>query len=167
SDAITNPVAQLSGTAAAEELLANPVTADPLREHDMAPTTDGAAVMILASTERARDIVARPAAISGIEHRVDSPALGARDLTRSTSTESAAQAVSADTVDLAEVHAPFTHQELILRQAMGLDERVRINPSGGALTGNAMFSAGLSRIGEAATRITNGEADRALGHATS
>src|SRR5699024_8680805 len=104
---------------------------------------------------------------SGIEHRVDSPALGARDLTRSTSTESAAQAVSADTVDLAEVHAPFTHQELILRQAMGLDERVRINPSGGALTGNAMFSAGLSRIGEAATRITNGEADRALGHATS
>src|SRR5699024_11230890 len=108
SDAITNPVAQLSGTAAAEELLANPVTADPLREHDMAPTTDGAAVMILASTERARDIVARPAAISGIEHRVDSPALGARDLTRSPATETAAQAAGTHGVALAATHAPYT-----------------------------------------------------------
>lgn len=167
SDAATNPLAQLSGTASPEELLTSPVTADPLREHDMAPTTDGAAVLILASAERARDIVDRPATIRGIEHRVDSPALGARDLTRSVSTETAAKAVGTDGVDIAEVHAPFTHQELILRDAMGLDGRARINPSGGALTGNAMFSAGLVRIGEAATRISNGDADRALGHATS
>src|SRR5699024_9815866 len=117
--------------------------------------------------ERARELVDRPAAIRGIEHRVDSPALGARDLTRSVATENAARAVGTDGVDIAEVHAPFTHQELILREAMGLDDRVRISPSGGALTGNAMFSAGLSRIGEAATRVSNGEADRALGHATS
>src|SRR5699024_3382339 len=162
ADATTNPLAQLCGTATAEELLANPVSADPLREHDMAPTTDGAAVLILASAERARELVDRPAAIRGIEHRVDSPALGARDLTRSVATENAARAVGTDGVDIAEVHAPFTHQELILREAMGLDDRVRISPSGGALTGNAMFSAGLSRIGEAATRVSNGEADRAL-----
>src|SRR5699024_4440593 len=147
SDAATNPAAQLSGTDVADDLLAAPVTADPLREHDMAPTTDGAAVLILASTERARDIVDRPAAIRGIEHRVDSPALGARDLTRSPATETAAQAVGTHGVELAEIHAPYTHQELILREAMGLDEDVRINPSGGALTGNPMFSAGLARIG--------------------
>lgn len=166
-DAMTNPLAQLSGETTAAELLTGPVTADPLREHDMAPITDGAAVLVLASTDRARDIVERPAVISGIEHRVDSPALGARDLTRSLSTETAAHAAGTAGVEVAELHAPFTHQELILRESIGLDAAVRINPSGGALTGNPMFSAGLSRIGEAAQRIFAGEASRALGHATS
>jgi len=44
---------------------------------------------------------------------------------------------------------------------------VSINPSGGALCANPMMTAGLIRIGEAATRITNGEGDRAVAHATS
>jgi acetyl-CoA acetyltransferase len=70
-------------------------------------------------------------------------------------------------IDVAELHAPFTHQELILRSAIGLPETTVINPSGGPLTGNPMFSAGLERIGQAARTIWNGEADRALAHATS
>ena len=32
--------------------------------------------------------------------------------------------------DIAEIHAPFTHQELILRQAMGLADSTAVNPSG-------------------------------------
>ncbi|MEV6877279.1 thiolase domain-containing protein [Amycolatopsis sp. NPDC051128] len=149
------------------ELLDAPYFADPLRRHDIAPVTDGAAVLVLSTVERARDIVERPAVITGIEHRVDSPVLGARDLTRSPSTEAAAKALDLDGVDLAELHAPFTHQELILRTALGLDESVKINPSGGALAANPMFSAGLARIGEAATRIHRGESRKAVAHATS
>ena len=68
---------------------------------------------------------------------------------------------------VAELHAPFTHQELILRAALGLGDAVRISPSGGALAGNPMFAAGLARIGHAARAISSGAADRALGHATS
>jgi acetyl-CoA acetyltransferase len=149
------------------ELLDAPYFADPLRKHDIAPITDGAAVVVLSTVERARDIVERPAVITGIEHRVDSPVLGARDLTRSPSTEAAAKALDLDGVDLAELHAPFTHQELILRTALGLDPSVKINPSGGALAANPMFSAGLARIGEAATRIHRGESRKAVAHATS
>ncbi|HEY3472833.1 MAG TPA: thiolase domain-containing protein [Amycolatopsis sp.] len=149
------------------ELLDTPYLADPLRKHDIAPITDGAAVVVLSTVERARDIVERPAVIGGIEHRVDSPVLGARDLTRSPSTEAAAQALDLDGVDLAELHAPFTHQELILRTALKLDDHVKINPSGGALAANPMFSAGLARIGEAATRIHRGESRKAVAHATS
>ncbi|GAA3531018.1 thiolase domain-containing protein [Amycolatopsis ultiminotia] len=167
ADAVGNPAAQLSGTVDAAELLDTPYVADPLRAHDIAPITDGAAVLVLASAERARDLVDRPAILTGIEHRVDSPALGSRDLTRSPSTESAARALDLDGVELAELHAPFTHQELILRRALDLGADARINPSGGALTGNPMFSAGLARIGEAATRIHRGEAGKALAHATS
>ena len=149
------------------ELLDTPYYADPLRRHDIAPITDGAAVVVMSTVERARDIVERPAVITGIEHRVDSPVLGARDLTRSPSTEAAAKALDLDGVDLAELHAPFTHQELILRTALGLGDGVKINPSGGALAANPMFSAGLTRIGEAATRIHSGESRKAVAHATS
>ena len=58
---------------------------------------------------------------------------------------------------MAELHAPFSHQELILRTELGLADDVAINPSGGALAGNPMFSGGLIRIGEAAKRIWYGE----------
>ena len=166
SDATSNPAAQVSRTVDAETLLAEPLWADPLRRHDIAPVTDGAAVAILASAERAREIRENPAFITGLEHRIDSPALGSRDLTRSPSTTAAARAAGADGVQLAELHAPFTHQELILRSAIGLDDDVRINPSGGALVGNPMFSAGLARIGEAARAVWNGDAERVLAHAT-
>jgi acetyl-CoA acetyltransferase len=77
----------------------------------------------------------------------------------------AVKAANADGVTLAELHAPFTHQEILLRQALGLGDEVVVNPSGGPLAGNPMFAAGLARIGEAATRIQPGE--RALAHATS
>ncbi|HET6499223.1 MAG TPA: thiolase domain-containing protein [Amycolatopsis sp.] len=167
ADAARNPYAQVSGTVEVSELLTEPYVADPLRAHDIAPVSDGASVVILASADRAKDLVERPAVITGIEHRVDSPVLGARDLTRAPSAENAGKAAETHDVEVAELHAPFTHQELILRTALDLDHRVRINPSGGVLTGNPMFAAGLARIGEAATRIFTGEAHRVLAHATS
>ena len=68
---------------------------------------------------------------------------------------------------MAELHAPFSHQELILRRELGLADDVRINPSGGTLTSNPMFSGGGIRIGEAATRIWSGEVSKAVAHATS
>jgi acetyl-CoA acetyltransferase len=166
-----NPGAQIAGEFAAADLLAAPYVADPLRAHDCAPVSDGAAVAILAAGDRARELCARPAWITGFEHRVDSAVLGARDLTTAPSATAAAQAAGvgagADGVDTAELHAPFTHQELLLRRALGLDGETRVNPSGGALCGNPMFAAGLARIGLAAGEIMAGRADRALGHATS
>jgi acetyl-CoA acetyltransferase len=68
---------------------------------------------------------------------------------------------------VAELHAPYSHQELILRQALGLNGQTEINPSGGALVANPIMAAGLIRIGEAAQRVMDGAAGRALGHATS
>ncbi len=167
SDARANPLAQLSGEVDVDDLLAQPYLADPLRAHDCAPVTDGAATIVLASGDRARDLVERPAWITGIDHRVDSPSLGGRDLTTSPSAVAAGKAAGADGIAVAELHAPFSHQEILLRQALGLGDEVRINPSGGTLCGNPMFAAGLARIGEAARRVLTGEADRVLGHATS
>jgi acetyl-CoA acetyltransferase len=165
--AVTNPRAQLSGEVSAERLLSQPYVADPLRAHDCAPVGDGAAVVILASAERASELCQRPAWITGFEHRIDSAALGARDLTAAPSAAEAARAAGAAGVDTAELHAPFTHQEILLRGALGLGDDVRVNPSGGVLCGNPMFAAGLARIGWAAREIMSGRAARALAHATS
>ena len=125
--------------------------------------------MILASAERAKSLCERPAWIRGIEHILEPQDLGVRELTRSRSTEIAAEkaGVGADKVDVAELYGPFTHQEVLLQRALGLGEETVVNPSGGALAGNPMMAAGLSRLGEAARRIWDGSADRAVAHATS
>jgi acetyl-CoA acetyltransferase len=157
----------VGGVVDVDDLLAEPYVAEPLRAHDCAPVGDGAAAILLAAGDRARDLAERPAWISGIAHRVESPAIGSRDLTASPSTTAAlAAAGGADGVEVAEVHAPFTPQELVLRRALGLGDDVRVNPSGGALTGNPMFAAGIVRIGEAARRVHDGDAGRVLAHAT-
>jgi len=165
--ALSNPDAQLSGETTVEELLRQPYLADPLRAHDCAPITDGAAAIILAAGDKARELSERPAWITGFEHRIDTPLIGARDLTTSPSTIAAAKAAGIDGVQVAELYAPFTHQEILLRQALGLGEEVRVNPSGGVLAGNPLFAAGLIRIGAAAAEIRAGRADKAMAHATS
>ncbi len=141
--------------------------AEPLRAHDCAPVGDGAAVVIIASAARARELCERPAWITGFEHRIDSCALGARDLLAVPSAAGAASAAGIDGVEVAELHAPFTHQEILLREALRLGDGVDVSPSGGALCGNPMFAAGLARIGLAAQAVMAGRAGRALGHATS
>lgn len=170
-DAKANPNAQLTGDADVDALLQEPYIASPLRRHDCAPISDGAAAVVLAAGDLARSVSSRPAWIRGIDHRVEPHYLGVRALTRSPSTELAAigAGVGNGTVDVAEIYAPFTSQELILRDALGLAKPngTKINPSGGALAANPMMAAGLIRIGEAATRITKGEANRAVAHATS
>ena len=153
-----------------DELLARPFFADPLRRHDIAPITDGASAIVLAAGERARELRENPAWITGFEHRIETPILGARDLTTSPSTAASANAATGGdvgSIDVAEIYAPFSHQQLILTEAIGLPSSTKVNPSGGALAANPMFSAGLERIGFAAQHIFDGSAQRVLAHATS
>ncbi|HXS85974.1 MAG TPA: thiolase domain-containing protein [Mycobacterium sp.] len=153
-----------------DELLARPYFADPLRRHDIAPIADGASAIVLAAGDKARELRENPAWITGIEHRIETPVLGARDLTTSPSTQASAKAASGGdvgSIEIAEIYAPFTHQQLILTEAIGLPSSTKINPSGGALAANPMFSAGLERIGFAAQHIFDGSAGRVLAHATS
>jgi acetyl-CoA acetyltransferase len=168
-DARKNPMAQLAGEWSVEDVLAEPYLVAPLRRHDCPPISDGAAAVVLAAGDVARRACKRPAWIRGIDHRIEPHGLGLRDLARSRSTAEAAEraGVGRGPVDVAELHAPFTHQELILRDALRLDDRVAVNPSGGALAANPVMVAGLVRIGEAARRVMEGDARRAVAHATS
>ena len=168
-DALANPKAQVAKDVAPEVLLQDDYVVAPLRRHALPPITDGAAAIVLAAGDKATAWSERPVWITGFDHRIETHSLGARDLTVSPSTAKAAEVaqVAAGKVDVAEIHAPFAHQELIVKEALGLDDSVVINPSGGALAANPLMSAGLIRIGEAAERIRSGAADRAVAHATS
>jgi acetyl-CoA acetyltransferase len=141
----------------------------PLHRFDCPPITDGGAAVILAAGDKARELTDKPAWIRGIDHRIDTHQLGARDLTVSDSTRIAAETtgVQDGAIDIAELHAPFTHQEVILRDALGLGDGVSVNPSGGPLSANPLMAAGLIRLGEAATRLAAGDGSRAVATATS
>ena len=169
SAAATNPHAQLQGSPSVDDLLGADYLSDPLHVHDCPPITDGGVAVVLAAGDRAREWSDRPAWIRGIDHRVDSHNFGARDLTRAPSIAVAAAraGVGDGPVDVAELHAPFTHQEKIVRTELGLGDDVDVNPSGGPLAANPMMAAGLIRIAEVADRISGGAADRGVAHATS
>lgn len=169
SNALNNPKAQLAAQISVEELLQEEEFVAPLRKHDCCPVSDGASAMIICTEEKAKEWGKPYALISGIDHRIETHNLGMRDLTDSPSTRAAAVGAGAGSgnIDVAELYAPFSHQEIILSRALGLGEETQVNPSGGVLAGNLMMASGLSRIGEVFNRIISGDATRGLAHATS
>lgn len=169
-----NPDAQLAGDYTLEQLLGEETLVSPLRKHDCCPISDGACAVLMVSREKAEALQAAgkiqgAAYITGIDHRIDAHGLGIRDLTTSNSASLAAEkaGVANGKVDIAELYTPFSHQEIIIKEALGLDESVDINPSGGTLAGHVFMAHGLDRIGEVASRIISGEAKRGVAHATS
>jgi len=157
--AADNPNVPPPGVANIDALLAAPYGRDPLGAHDCAVQTDGAAAMVLT-------VGGSGPRIAGLEHRIDAHQPGARDLGISRSTRLAGEAAGATDIEVAELHAPWSHQEILLTEALGLGDGVTINPSGGALAAETQMVTGLTRIGEAALAVRKG-ARRALGHATS
>ncbi len=167
--ALANSKAQVAYDKSAEELLGEEYVVAPLRRHTLPPITDGAAAVVLAAGDKAYEWAQRPAWITGIDHRVETHSLGARDLAVSPSTTTAGRVagVGDGPVEVAELHVPFAHQEAIVARALGLEASAEINPSGGPLAANALMCAGLIRFGELATRIMDGAVSRGVAHATS
>ena len=165
----SNPHAQVAADVTADELLAEPYLVNPLRPSDCPPVSDGAAAVVLAAGDRARDVCERPAWIRGIDHRADPHYVGVRDLTRVESARIASEhaGVADGPVDVAELAAAFSHEELLLREALGLGDDVVVNPSGGALAANPVMVTGLIRIGEAFRQINASGMHRTVGHAAS
>jgi len=127
------------------------------------PVSDGCAVVILATGDRARELTPNPAWITGLDHRIEAQALGVRDLTRSPSTRRAGEAAGAlgSAADVAYLHAPYPHQALVLQEALERDG-TRIDAGTGP-----MMVAGLQRIIRAAESVAGGSARKAIAHATS
>jgi len=125
--------------------------------------------VLLARGDRARKLTKNPVWISGIDHRMESHHPGLRDLTRLPGLVTAAKklAIHSAPIDVAELCVRYSPEEIVLRDELGLDRNVRINPSGGPLCGHPVMATGLTRVVEVAKRIANGEARRGIAHAAS
>jgi acetyl-CoA acetyltransferase len=168
SNALGNPNAQVRGEISIDEMMKEPYVRAPLRKYDLPPISDGAVAVVLARGDKARELCQRPAWITGLDHRIEVHQPGMRDLTQSPSTTLAARKAGYDggPLDVVELSATFSPQEIILREALGLGEDANVNPSGGALAANPVMATGLVRIVEVAQRIIDGDANRGLAHAT-
>ena len=178
-----NSDAQVRAPASADELQHTPWLVEPLRSGYVPPVGETATCLILAAEGKAEKFCDRPVWIHGVDHRTEMQTLGARDLSRSASTQLAAQKAfamadlaRAGDVDVVELSAATPAEELILCDALGLDthaDRPVINPSGGPLCGNPIMMTGGIRLGEtfrqlagrAVGREVHGAA-RGIAHAT-
>ncbi|MCA1711803.1 MAG: lipid-transfer protein [Actinobacteria bacterium] len=135
--------------------------ASPLGARHIAPAVDGACAIVLAVADVANELTDRPAWIAGADHRSETGALGHRDLSRLDAATTAAATARAragwggdgQPTDVAELSAPFAHQVPMLVEALGLDARSTIDPSGGALAADAMMVSGLARLAEAVEQV--------------
>jgi acetyl-CoA acetyltransferase len=168
-DAMGNANAQVAMDVKVDDLLNEPYFSTPLRKHDLPPISDGAAAIIIAAGDKAHELADKPVWIRAIDHRIDSHHPGLRDLTDSPSTRIAAEAIGLHDgpVDVAELMVNYSPEEIVLRDALGLDRDTKVNPSGGPLAGHPVMATGLVRVIEVAERIKSGEAERGVAHASS
>jgi acetyl-CoA C-acetyltransferase len=154
---------------------------DPIRELNISPISDGACALVLASEEKAKEITDAPVWIKGVGSCQDSY-LRDRNLLKLESLETAAKKAykmaglkdPSTELDVAEVTERFSHEELMIYEALGLCREGKgktlietgvtkrkgqtpVNPSGGALGADPVLATGLVRIVEAAKQI-RGEA---------
>ena len=168
-EAMNNPNAQVAKDVSPEDLMREPYYAKPLRKHDLPPISDGAAAMLIATADKARELTDNPVWIRSIDHRMETHNLGLRELTESPSTVAAAKNIGLNDsgVDVAELCVNYAHEEIILKEALGIKNGTPINPSGGPLAGHPIMATGLIRVIEVANRIANGSANRGVAHASS
>jgi len=178
ANAAKNPYAQVKESITVEGVLKSPIIAAPLREMDIAPDSDGAVAVILASEKRAREITDTPVWIRGLGTCYDAHYLGDRDLAECMALRKAAERAYAMAgigdppkgIDLIELGDEFSYQELLWLEGLGicregeggklidsgvtaLEGALPVNPSGGVLSGVPANVMGLRSAAEAALQI--------------
>ena len=166
----------------AEEVLASPFLADPIRELEAYPVSDGSVGLILASEERAKEISDCPVWITGVGNCMDSFFLGDRDLASNFALKKAAERAyqragvtdPQSSFDVIEISDQYAYQHPMWIEGLGIcdqgqggqwidadgPERLNVNPSGGMLAGNPLILGGLVRAAEAALQLSGRAGDR-------
>ena len=151
---------------------ANPWIAWPLRLYDCAPITDGAACVLLVASDIARNFTDKPVTIAGTGQASGRPLHDADELTSLSAARTAAArayemaGVTADDIQVAEVHDCFTIAEIVASEDLGffepgegaraldegrtaLDGDKPINTSGGLKAkGHPVGASGVAQVAE-------------------
>lgn len=124
-----NPHAQFRKTITAEQVLGGPMVTTPLQLLDCCPFSDGATAVVLASEEKARQLVDKPVFIAGIGQASSGrmsaqydflPRLRAREL--SVREAYAMAGIGPADVDVCELHDCFSIAAIIAAESLGFAE---------------------------------------------
>jgi len=174
-----NPFAQYPFTVTSEQVANSVMIADPLRILDCSPITDGAAAVLLASEEVAKNLGKPIIKIIGMGVGTDTIALAQRDdLTTIKSTTLATQKAlamankSIRDIQFAEVHDCFSIAEIMVAESIGkfapgaagpailagetaLEGTFPMNPSGGLKSkGHPVGATGVAQVVEVYKQLT-------------
>jgi acetyl-CoA C-acetyltransferase len=177
-----SPKAHFQMEVTEEQVLRAPLICSPLGLFDCCPTTDGAAAVIVCSKERAKRFRADPLAVRGIGLAVTSgepylkPNFGYTGFPATTQAAQSAYrqaGVTAQDVDLAEVHDCFTITEILNYEDLGFCARgegahfvaegraaiggeIPVNPSGGLKSfGHPVGATGIRMLYEVSQHLWN------------
>jgi acetyl-CoA C-acetyltransferase len=184
ANGLLNAHAQFHLKVSVDDVLSSTLVADPLHLLDCSPITDGAAAVVIASVDRAKELAGnRPIVrITGSGMATDTISLAnRRDLGELTAVRLAGERAyemagrSPRDIHVAEVHDCFTIAEIMATEALGFFERgaggdavergltalggkIPVNPSGGLKSkGHPVGATGVAQIVELATQL-RGEA---------
>jgi acetyl-CoA acetyltransferase len=185
---VLNPYAQFRREFTLEQVLNSPMIADPLTLYSCCPSSDGAAVLILASHDRARRVNGKGVRIAA-SVLVTGTYENQRDITVWEVEQRAAKqayemaGVGPEDLDVAEVHDAFTISEIMHYEGLGLCSvgegarliedgsteltgRIPVNPSGGLLSrGHPPGASGLAQIVELVWQLRGEAGPRQVPHA--
>jgi acetyl-CoA C-acetyltransferase len=184
ANGLLNPHAQFHLKVSVDDVLSSTMVADPLHLLDCSPITDGAAALVIASLDRARDIGSeRPLVkITGSGVATDTISLANRsDAGELTAVRLAGERAysmanrAPGDIHVVEVHDCFTIAEIMATEALGFFERgdggqavergltalggkIPVNPSGGLKAkGHPVGATGVAQVVEIVTQL-RGEA---------
>lgn len=184
-NAMKNPHAHLKGEVSVDDVLSSPYFSWPLKRYDCCPRSSGAAAVVIASERVVRERATRAAWISGVGGMANTVYMGDRmggtrdtDLCDWTELTMAAQQAYQQAgitdplheIDVAEIYAPFSSNQIMGAAALGLTSHERagvltregffdmngevpINPSGGTLCSNPIAVTALVRVCDAALQV--------------
>ncbi|WP_332898444.1 thiolase domain-containing protein [Haladaptatus sp. CMSO5] len=174
----TNPRARFRDPITIDDVVESRLVADPLRLYDCCPAADGGAALVIAASDRARELTDTPIQVLGSGHasgrsgayRYDD--LTTLDATVTAATDAYAQAnISPTDLDVVELHDCFSAAEIGDSEDLGLFEKgegataaaegitavdgdVPINPSGGLLSkGHPVGATGIGQVYEACLQL--------------
>lgn len=185
-----NPLAQMRSETTVDEVLASRPVADPLTLFQCSPKSDGAAALVLMSSDAARRVDAPGPIVRASVLRSGCFSMAARDITKPDITARAVSAAYEQAalgprdLDVVELHDAFTIAELLYTEELGLcpegeaGRHLRsgasaslaaggptvVNPSGGLLSrGHPIGATGAAQIVELTTQLrgTAGSRQRA------
>ena len=179
-----NEDAQYRNEVTVEEVMEAREIAEPFTLLHCCPSGDGAAAVVIASAEKARQYTTKPVRVACSEVNSGKYVTGFRDMTTPEITvRGAKQAyeeahIGPEDVDVAEVHDAFTIAELLYYEALGfcnkgdaaklledgetsIGGRIPVNPSGGLLSkGHPIGATGAAQIVEVVRQLRGEAGDR-------